>query len=40
MIAAGIVFIATKTSVILMSAAIIGVISPGGNEIRYFLPVE
>jgi MFS family permease len=40
MIGAGIVFIVTRNVVILMAAAIIGVISPSGNEIGPFLSVE
>jgi MFS family permease len=40
MIGAGIVFILTKNPVVLMAAAIIGVISPSGNEIGPFLSVE
>jgi MFS family permease len=40
MIAAGLVFILTKSPVLLMIAAIIGVISPSGNEIGPFLSVE
>ena len=40
MIASGIVFIVTKNPVILMIAAIIGVISPSGNEIGPFLSIE
>ena len=40
MAGAGIVFILTKDIVVLMAAAIIGVISPSGNEIGPFLPVE
>ncbi len=40
MIGAGLVFIFTKNIVFLMSAAIIGVISPSGNEIGPFLSVE
>src|SRR5512140_3807605 len=40
MLAAGIVFILTRNVVLLMAAAIIGVISPSGNEIGPFLSVE
>src|SRR5687767_7770813 len=40
MLGAGIVFILTDNIVILMAAAIIGVISPSGNEIGPFLSVE
>ncbi len=40
MLGAGIVFIITRNVVILMAAAIIGVISPSGNEIGPFLSVE
>jgi MFS family permease len=40
MIGAGVVFILTKNPVLLMAAAIIGVISPSGNEIGPFLSVE
>jgi MFS family permease len=40
MLAAGIVFVLTDNIVILIAAAIIGVISPGGNEIGPFLSVE
>ncbi len=40
MLGAGIVFILTHNIVILMVAAIIGVISPSGNEIGPFLSVE
>jgi len=40
MIGAGSVFIATRNPVLLMIAAIIGVISPSGNEIGPFLSVE
>ena len=40
MIGAGVVFILTKNPVVLMAAAIIGVISPSGNEIGPFLSVE
>jgi MFS family permease len=40
MIGAGVVFILTKNPLILMAAAIIGVISPSGNEIGPFLSVE
>ena len=40
MVAAGAVFIITHNIVILMAAAIIGVISPSGNEIGPFLSVE
>jgi MFS family permease len=40
MLGAGIVFILTKNIVVLMAAAIIGVISPSGNEIGPFLSVE
>ncbi|MBE0696006.1 MAG: MFS transporter, partial [Anaerolineaceae bacterium] len=40
MAGAGFVFILTKQPVILMAAAIVGVISPSGNEIGPFLSVE
>jgi MFS family permease len=40
MIAAGVVFIITRNPLLLMAAAIIGVISPSGNEIGPFLSVE
>src|SRR5512136_2652437 len=40
MIGAGMVFILTKNPLLLMAAAIIGVISPSGNEIGPFLSVE
>jgi len=40
MIAAGVVFIVTRNPILLMVAAIIGVISPSGNEIGPFLSVE
>jgi MFS family permease len=40
MIAAGLVFILTNNPLLLMAAAIIGVISPSGNEIGPFLSVE
>jgi MFS family permease len=40
MIGAGIVFIVTHNPLLLMAAAIIGVISPSGNEIGPFLSVE
>jgi MFS family permease len=40
MMAAGMVFIVTSNPLLLIVAAIIGVISPSGNEIGPFLPVE
>ncbi|MGZ6317158.1 MAG: MFS transporter [Anaerolineales bacterium] len=40
MLGAGVAFILTRNVVILMAAAIIGVISPSGNEIGPFLSVE
>jgi MFS family permease len=40
MIGAGIVFIITRNPILLIAAAIIGVISPSGNEIGPFLSVE
>jgi MFS family permease len=40
MLGAGIVFILTDSIIVLMAAAIIGVISPSGNEIGPFLSVE
>jgi MFS family permease len=40
MIGAGVVFILTENPLLLMVAAIIGVISPSGNEIGPFLSVE
>jgi MFS family permease len=40
MIGAGVVFIVTRNPLVLVAAAIIGVISPSGNEIGPFLSVE
>jgi len=40
MLGAGVVFILTNNVILLMAAAIIGVISPSGNEIGPFLSVE
>ncbi|MGZ4012226.1 MAG: MFS transporter [Flavisolibacter sp.] len=40
MFAAGMIFIFTSNIIVLMAAAIIGVISPSGNEIGPFLSVE
>jgi MFS family permease len=40
MVGAGIIFIVTRNPILLMAAAIIGVISPSGNEIGPFLSVE
>ncbi len=40
MLGAGIAFILSRNAVVLMAAAIIGVISPSGNEIGPFLSVE
>ncbi len=40
MAGAGIVFLMTNNTIILMAAAIIGVISPSGNEIGPFLAIE
>ncbi|MDE2118305.1 MAG: MFS transporter [Betaproteobacteria bacterium] len=40
MLGAGVVFLITRNVVVLMAAAIIGVISPSGNEIGPFLSVE
>jgi MFS family permease len=40
MVGAGLVFVLTRDPVLLMLAAIIGVISPSGNEIGPFLSVE
>lgn len=40
MMAAGVVFVLTSNPLLLIIAAIIGVISPSGNEIGPFLPVE
>jgi MFS family permease len=40
MMAAGVVFILTSNPLLLIIAAIVGVISPSGNEIGPFLPVE
>jgi len=40
MLGAGVVFIITRNFVILMSAAILGVISPSGKEIGPFLSIE
>lgn len=40
MVGAGLVFIFTRNPILLMAAAILGVISPSGNEIGPFLSVE
>jgi MFS family permease len=40
MLGAGVVFIVTRNVLVLMAAAILGVISPSGNEIGPFLSVE
>ena len=40
MLGAGVIFLLTNNIVILMAAAIIGVISPSGNEIGPFLSIE
>jgi MFS family permease len=40
MVGAGVVFIVTQNVLLLMAAAIVGVISPSGNEIGPFLSVE
>ncbi|MBK8822605.1 MAG: MFS transporter [Anaerolineales bacterium] len=40
MVGAGLVFVVTNNIILLMAAAIIGVISPSGNEIGPFLSVE
>jgi len=40
MMVAGVVFILTSNPLLLIMAAIIGVISPSGNEIGPFLPIE
>jgi MFS family permease len=40
MVAAGLVFVLTRNVLLLISAAIIGVISPSGNEIGPFLSIE
>ncbi|HQV63820.1 MAG TPA: MFS transporter, partial [Anaerolineales bacterium] len=40
MVGAGAVFVITNNIILLMAAAIIGVISPSGNEIGPFLSVE
>jgi MFS family permease len=40
MLAAGVVFLLTRNLFLITAAAIIGVISPSGNEIGPFLPVE
>src|SRR5512135_2958682 len=40
MFGAGAVFVMTRQTVLLMAAAIIGVISPSGNEVGPFLPIE
>lgn len=40
MLGAGLVFILSRNMIVLMAAAIIGVISPSGNEIGPFLSVE
>src|SRR3990172_5733069 len=40
MLGAGIIFILSKNIYILMAAAILGVISPSGNEIGPFLSIE
>jgi MFS family permease len=40
MVLAGVVFVVTKNFALLLVAAIVGVISPSGNEIGPFLPIE
>src|SRR5512143_3950072 len=40
MIGAGVVFVLTRNAVVLSIAAILGVVSPSGNEIGPFLSVE
>ena len=40
MVGAGLVFVVTNNIILLMAAAIIGVISPSGNEIGPFLSIE
>ena len=40
MIGAGLVFVLTRQPLLLMVAAIVGVISPSGNEIGPFLSIE
>ncbi len=40
MMVAGVVFVLTSNPILLIIAAIIGVISPSGNEIGPFLPIE
>jgi MFS family permease len=40
MVLAGVVFVSTGNFLVLVLAATVGVISPGGNEIGPFLPVE
>ena len=40
MMVAGVIFILTSNPILLIIAAIVGVISPSGNEIGPFLPVE
>lgn len=37
---AGVLFVVTNNFILLLLAAIIGVISPGGNEVGPFLPIE
>lgn len=40
MVLAGVVFISTNSFPVLLAAAIVGVISPSGNEVGPFLPIE
>lgn len=40
MVLAGVVFISTHSFPVLLAAAIVGVISPSGNEVGPFLPIE
>lgn len=40
MVLSGVVFLATRNPILLALAAIVGVISPSGNEIGPFLPIE
>jgi MFS family permease len=40
MVLAGVVFISTQYFTVLLAAAIVGVISPSGNEVGPFLPIE
>jgi MFS family permease len=40
MIVAGVVFVFTSNPVLLIAAAIVGIVSPSGNEIGPFLSIE